>query len=107
MINNNQLHIQTTKSKGTMLELIKQAASTFKYDKLTVIVAYASKLGCNVLVESLKDVTQNWDNIDKKWIIYPCTHNNICEKDALERGLRSMSEMVEPLTESSIKDKFK
>lgn len=52
-----------------MLELIKQAASTFKYDKLTVIVAYASKLGCNVLVESLKDVTQNWDNIDKKWII--------------------------------------
>lgn len=63
---------------------------------------------------------KNWDNfakfknlcvyfvnpfsqLDKKWIIYPYTHNNICDKNALEKGLKAMFEMVEPLTEEQIK----
>lgn len=48
-----------------------------------------------------------FSNLDKKWIIHPYTHENICEKSALEKGLRAMFEMVEPLTEEQIKDKFK
>lgn len=48
-----------------------------------------------------------FSQLDKKWIIYPYTHNNICEKNALEKGLKAMFEMVEPLTESMIKDRFK
>ena len=48
-----------------------------------------------------------FSKLDKKWVIYPYTHNNICEKDALEKGLKSMFEMVEPLIGSSIKDTFK
>ena len=44
--------------------------------------------------------------LDKKWIIYPHTHNNVCEKDALEKGLNSMFGMVEELSESKIKDTF-
>ena len=48
-----------------------------------------------------------FSKLDKKWIIYPHTHNNICEKDALEKGLNSMFEMVEPLSGSGIKDTFK
>ncbi len=48
-----------------------------------------------------------FSQLDKKWIIYPYTHNNICEKDALEKGLRAMSDMVEPLSEGKIKDTFK
>lgn len=47
-----------------------------------------------------------FSQLDKKWIIYPYTHNNICEKGALEKGLRAMFEMVEPLTEEAIKDRF-
>lgn len=48
-----------------------------------------------------------FSQLDKKWIIYPYTHNNICEKSALEKGLRAMFEMVEPLSEGKIKDRFK
>ena len=43
-----------------------------------------------------------FSQLDKKWLIYPYTHNNICERGALEKGLRAMFEMVEPLAESSI-----
>jgi hypothetical protein len=48
-----------------------------------------------------------FSQLDKKWIIHPYVHNNICERNALEKGLRSMFEMVEPLTEDNIKDRFK
>lgn len=48
-----------------------------------------------------------FSQLDKKWIIYPYTHNNICERGALEKGLKAMFEMVEPLTEKDIKDRFK
>ncbi|MEA2037695.1 MAG: hypothetical protein U9O94_09365 [Nanoarchaeota archaeon] len=45
--------------------------------------------------------------LDKKWTIFPYTHNNICDSNSLERGLQTMFETVEPLIEASIKDKFK
>jgi len=48
-----------------------------------------------------------FSQLDKKWIIYPYTHNNICERGSLEKGLKAMFEMVEPLSESQIKDRFK
>jgi len=48
-----------------------------------------------------------FSKLDKKWIIYPHTHNNICEKGALEKGLKSMFEMVEVLIDGQIKDTFK
>ena len=48
-----------------------------------------------------------FSKLDKKWVIYPYTHNNYCERNSLERGLKAMFDMVEPLTESSIKDRFK
>ncbi|MBW2989002.1 hypothetical protein KY358_01655 [Candidatus Woesearchaeota archaeon] len=44
---------------------------------------------------------------DKRWIVYPYTHNNICERGALEKGLNSMFEMVEQMTEEQIRDRFK
>lgn len=33
---------------------------------------------------------------DKKWVIFPYTHNKICERSSLELGLKSMFEIVEP-----------
>lgn len=48
-----------------------------------------------------------FSQLDKRWIIYPYTHNNICEKNALEKGLKAMFDMVEPLTDGMVKDRFK
>ncbi len=36
---------------------------------------------------------------DKKWILYPHTHNKICDESSLETGLKSMFEMVGPADE--------
>ncbi|MBW2975382.1 hypothetical protein KY366_06705 [Candidatus Woesearchaeota archaeon] len=41
--------------------------------------------------------------LDKRWVVCPCTHNNICDTSALEKGLRSMFETVEAITEEKIK----
>ena len=48
-----------------------------------------------------------WSNADKKWIIYPHTHNKICEEDSLHEGLHSMAELVEFLTEEHILNNVK
>lgn len=34
-------------------------------------------------------------SLDKKWIIYPATHNKICDPKNLKQGLESMFVMVE------------
>jgi len=47
-----------------------------------------------------------FSKLDKKWIIFPHTHNNICEQEALSKGIRTMFEMVEPLSEADIKEKL-
>ena len=47
-----------------------------------------------------------WSSLDKKWVIYPYTHNRIADEDSLETGLKSMFEMIEPLTESMIESKI-
>lgn len=44
---------------------------------------------------------------DKKWIVYPYTHQRICDEDSLELGLRTMFESVEPITEGIVKAKIK
>ena len=43
---------------------------------------------------------------DKKWIIFPYTHNKICEASFLEAGLKSMFEMVEPIEEGQLAAKI-
>ena len=40
--------------------------------------------------------------LDKKWIIFPYVHNSICDENALEKGLRAMFEMVEPIEEQQL-----
>ena len=43
-----------------------------------------------------------FSELDKKWIIFPHTHNKICDEDSLQAGLRSMFEMVEPIDEKQL-----
>lgn len=47
-----------------------------------------------------------FSNADKRWIIYPYTHNKICDKDSLAKGLKSMFDMVDPISEEEIKKSF-
>lgn len=39
---------------------------------------------------------------DNKWIIYPYTHHQITEKESLEIGLKSMFELVKPISNEEI-----
>lgn len=48
-----------------------------------------------------------FSQLDKKWLVFPYTHNRICDENSLENGLRAMFEMVEPITEDEIKKKLK
>lgn len=74
--------------------------------------------------ENFKVVTDNWkklinfkhlsiyfinpfSQLDKKWIIYPYTHNRICDEGSLELGLKTMFEMVEPISEEKAKTLIK
>lgn len=40
-----------------------------------------------------------FSEIDKKWIVFPHTHNKICDESSLKNGLKSMFAMVEPINE--------
>jgi hypothetical protein len=70
--------------------------------------------------KNFKETVNNWDKLvefkflniffvnpysqlDKRWIIYPYTHNKICDKDSLEKGLKTMFDMVNPISEEEIK----
>ena len=47
-----------------------------------------------------------FSELDKRWIIFPHTHNKICDESSLEAGLRSMFEMVEPIEEAQLISKI-
>jgi len=96
-----------------VIEDIDGVFSKFDSEKHFGLVVLNTKGNLDILVKNWKEFVKfkhlcvyfvnPSSKLDKKWIIYPYTHNNICEKDALEKGLNSMFEMVEPLNE---KDTF-
>ena len=100
-----------------VIENVDEILSRFDEERYFGLVVFNTMKNFDVLIK-------NWDRfilfkhlciyfvnpfsqLDKRWIIYPYIHNNICEKNALEKGLRAMFEMVEPLIESNIRDRFK
>ena len=75
-------------------------------------------------VENLRFVYLNWKKLaeimflrlyfinpfsqkDKVWTLFPHIHDSICDKSSLETGLKSMSEMVEPVMGEEIRQKVK
>ena len=69
--------------------------------------------------KNFDNILKNWDKLvhfkflniifvnpfsetDKKWIIFPNTHQKICDESSLETGLKSMFEMVEPIEEEQL-----
>ncbi|MDP3765514.1 MAG: hypothetical protein Q8R04_03295 [Nanoarchaeota archaeon] len=43
-----------------------------------------------------------FSEMDKKWIVFPYTHQKICDESSLENGLKSMFAMVEPIEEQQL-----
>ena len=43
-----------------------------------------------------------FSELDKKWVIFPHTHNKICDESSLVNGLKSMFNMVEPIEEEQL-----
>lgn len=46
-----------------------QTASSDNYDRLTVAVAYATKIGCELLVDGFASHFSSWKDIKKRWLI--------------------------------------
>ncbi len=68
-MNKHSLYFQSIRRKGTIYSGIINIASSAKYDRLTVAVAYASKSGCEALIKGLKSHMPNWEEVEKRWII--------------------------------------
>lgn len=47
-----------------------------------------------------------FSNLEKKWMIYPYTHNRICDPKSLKQGLNSIFETVEEISEEILKSKI-
>ncbi|MBN1157366.1 hypothetical protein JXA85_07110 [Candidatus Woesearchaeota archaeon] len=43
-----------------------------------------------------------FSSLDKRWIIYPWTHNRIADPDSLETGLKSIAENVEQIRKEEV-----
>jgi hypothetical protein len=48
-----------------------------------------------------------FSKLDKKWLINPYVHSKICDDKSLKTGLKSMFEMVTPLSDADMEQKFK
>lgn len=69
MTTSNDFKLQSIKSKGMMLGLIKQAAIKTKFKKIVVLVAYTTHLGCQTLVTALSQTCTGWNSIEKEWVV--------------------------------------
>ena len=47
-----------------------------------------------------------FSELEKKWIIFPYTHNRVCDESSLENGLKSMFNMVEQIDEEQLTAKL-
>src|SRR3989338_4977379 len=88
---------------------IEEVIKKLDVEKHISLVIFNSKNNFNAVVDNWKKFinfkyfniyfVNPFSQLDKKWIIYPHTHNRICEESSLKLVLKSMFEMVEPIGE--------
>lgn len=93
----------------TDIESIIQRINNEKYFS---IVALNSKSNFEIMLKNWNKLVHfkflniifinPFSELDKKWIIFPHTHQKICDENSLETGLKSMFEMVEPIEEQQL-----
>jgi len=74
-------YAQTHEDAGTIYRGIMQTASSASYDQLTVVMAYATKTGCELLVEGFETAIKSWKQMKKRWLV--SLDSGITEPDAL------------------------
>lgn len=75
------LYVQTQENAGTIYRGLMQTASSASYDRLTVVMAYATKIGCELLAEGFKTEITSWKQMKKRWLV--SIDRGITEPDAL------------------------
>ncbi len=82
--NNSHFTIVTLNSKSNFELILKNWSRLVSFKFLNIIFA------------------NPFSELDKKWIIFPYTHQRICDENSLETGLKSMFQMVEPIEEQQL-----
>lgn len=76
-----KLTLQTFQRKGVILQSIVETANAAPFNKITVAVAYASQAGCKDLVAALSRSMEQWEDIQKTWLV--SLDNGITSPEAL------------------------
>lgn len=104
-----------------MIEPFLKNISTIKKDineaeDFVCIATYNTKENLDFMINNWKDLIKSqklsiyfinpMSKTEKKWIIFPHTHDSISEKSSLRQGLLSLFNTVDVLTEEEIKKIF-
>ena len=91
---------------------IKKMLKEMKPDEHHGLVFYNNEDSFNALVKSWPDLIKlknlivyfinPFSTLEKKWIVYPHTHNKITEKGSLKNGLRTMFDTVESISKERL-----
>ncbi len=104
------------KSIDVIMDKVKKEKE--KNDKLHVsLIVLNSKVNFKIVSGNWKKLIKNpllsiyfinpFSELDKKWIVFPYTHNKIAEESSIEKGLKALFLMVEPTNEKIILSKIK
>ena len=99
-----------------LIDDIDKILKKINKDSYTSIITLNNKNNLDVVVKNWKKLIEYkflsiyfinpFSESDKKWVIYPYTHNKISDENSLELGLKSMFEMVEQISEEQLKSKL-
>ena len=99
-----------------IMENIDNIPARLDYDKHFGLVVLNTKKNFNMLIDNWEKLIKYkylciyfinpFSTMDKKWLIFPYTHNKICDSASLKAGLRTMFGMVETISEANIDSKF-
>ena len=82
--NNSHFSIITLNSKENFEALVKNWSKLIEFKFLSIFFI------------------NPFSELEKKWIIFPYTHNKICDESSLKNGLKSMFGNVEPIEEQQL-----
>lgn len=107
---NDVIHVKTKVKEQVYviqpkIDGFQEAIDFAEKDQWVVVVCYNTKQNFDKLIKNWENIVKfkklsvmfvnPESNIDKKWIIYPSTHNSICDPSSLKTGLESMFAMVD------------
>jgi ABC-type sulfate transport system substrate-binding protein len=97
-----------------MMPVLKSMMADIRKGKKTTVVTFNTRHNLSTLISFWDDAAKDRDlciifvnpesSADRKWIIYPYTHNKISDESSLEEGLKSIFETVEPLDDRKIRE---